>query len=79
MEVFRGLGLADEVHAAGARVSRVFARECLASPEQKELLDPVSLLNTQALSPEPSFWYCPQSRLEPILLAAARRRGADVR
>jgi putative polyketide hydroxylase len=79
MEVFRGLGLADEIHAAGARVSRIFAREHLASREQKELMDPASLLDTQALSPEPFLWYCPQSRLEPILRAAARQRGADVR
>ena len=31
------------------------------------------------MTPEPTSWYCPQSRLEPILLEAARQRGVDVR
>src|SRR6266508_465043 len=79
LEVFRGLGLSDEIHAAGAQVSRIFARQHLASREQKELLDTASLLDTRALSPEPFMWYCPQSRLEPILLKAARQRGGDIR
>jgi len=42
-------------------------------------MDPASLLDTRELSPEPFMWYCPQSRLEPILLRTARQRGADVR
>jgi len=79
LEVFRGLGLSDEIHAAGARASRIFARDRLASSEQKEVMDPASLLDTHALSPEPFIWYCPQSRLEPILRDTARQRGADVR
>jgi putative polyketide hydroxylase len=79
LEVFRGLGLSDDIHAAGAQVSRIFARQHLASREQKELLDTASLLDTRALSPEPFMWYCPQSRLEPILLKAARQRGGDIR
>jgi 2-polyprenyl-6-methoxyphenol hydroxylase-like FAD-dependent oxidoreductase len=79
MEVFRSLGLSDDIHAAGGHVSRIFAREYLASPEEREVLDPASLLNAEALSPEPFMWYCPQSRLEPLLLAAARARGAEVR
>jgi putative polyketide hydroxylase len=79
MEVFRSLGLSDDIHAAGGHVSRIFAREYLASREEREVLDPASLLNAEALSPEPFMWYCPQSRLEPILLATARARGADIR
>ena len=31
------------------------------------------------LSPEPAAQYCPQSRLEPILLDETRRRGSEVR
>ena len=31
------------------------------------------------LSPEPAVQYCPQSRLEPMLLAETRRRGNEVR
>jgi putative polyketide hydroxylase len=79
MEVFRGLGLSDDIHAAGGHVSRIFAREHLSSRRERELMDPASLLDTVELSPEPFMWYCPQSRLEPILLAAARTRGADIR
>jgi len=79
LEVFRGLGLASEIRAASAPVSRVFRRERLASPDQYEMLDPASLLDATAFSPEPSLRYCPQSRTEPILLAAARARGVDVR
>jgi putative polyketide hydroxylase len=79
MEIFRSLGLAGAIHEVGASVSRVFAREHLASKDEKVLLDPGSLLDTTPLSPEPFLWFCPQSRLEPILLAAARDRGADVR
>lgn len=79
MEVFHGLGLSEEIHRAGAKASRIFARERLTSSTQKLVFDASSLLDTKALSPEPFMWYCPQSRLEPILLAAARERGADVR
>jgi 2-polyprenyl-6-methoxyphenol hydroxylase-like FAD-dependent oxidoreductase len=79
MEVLRSLGLSDDIHAAGGHVSRIFAREYLASRREREVLDPASLLKAEALSPEPFMWYCPQSRLEPILLAAARTRGADIR
>ncbi|HEY9304404.1 MAG TPA: FAD-dependent monooxygenase, partial [Mycobacterium sp.] len=31
------------------------------------------------LTPEPAAQYCPQSRLEPMLLAETRRRGSEVR
>jgi 2-polyprenyl-6-methoxyphenol hydroxylase-like FAD-dependent oxidoreductase len=79
MEVLRGLGLRDVVHAAGGAVSRIFARESLASYEEREITDPTSLLDSSALSPEPFLWYCPQSRLEPILAAAAHSRGVDLR
>jgi 2-polyprenyl-6-methoxyphenol hydroxylase-like FAD-dependent oxidoreductase len=79
MEVLRGLGLSAAVHAAGGHVGRMFARDQLASGEQRESLDPGSLLNVEALSPEPFVWHCPQSRLGPVLLAAARARGAEIR
>src|SRR6266536_833153 len=80
MEVFRGLGLEAEVRAAGTRVSQIFRMESLASREQEEVLDPAQLVDLpQAISPEPFMWYCPQSRLEPLLLTEVRRRGGDVR
>jgi len=80
LEIFRGLGLEAEVRAAGTRVSRVFRKQSLASSEQEELLDPSMLFeHLEAISPDQFIWYCPQSRLEPLLLAEARRRGGDVR
>lgn len=33
----------------------------------------------EGLSPEPPAQYCPQSRLEPMLLAETRRLGSEVR
>jgi putative polyketide hydroxylase len=83
LEVFRGLGLERQVIAAGSHVSRVFRSETLASPEREELLavDAATRIvdHPEILTPEPPSWYCPQSRLEPILLAAATERGSDVR
>lgn len=80
LEVFRGLGLEAEVIAAGTKISRVFGRATLASSEREELIDPGSLLQgLEKVSPDPLIWYCPQSRLEPLLLAEARKRGGDVR
>jgi 2-polyprenyl-6-methoxyphenol hydroxylase-like FAD-dependent oxidoreductase len=81
LEVFRGLGLEEEVHAAGDRVTHSFLKETLASPEQKEVLniDALTPPNQQEISPEQFLMYCPQSRLEPLLLAANQQRGCDVR
>jgi putative polyketide hydroxylase len=80
LEVFRGLGLDARVRAAGKRVSRMYRKQSLAASEQEELLDPISLVeHLDEISPEPFSWYCPQSVLEPLLLAELRRRGVDVR
>src|SRR5262249_33728551 len=80
LEVFRGLGLEAKVIAAGTKISRVFSRSTLASGEQEELIDPNSLLQgLEKVSPEPLIWYCPQSRLEPLLLDEARKHSRDVR
>jgi putative polyketide hydroxylase len=83
LEVFRGLGLERQVIAAGSHVSRVFRSATLASAEREELLavDAATRIvdHPEILTPEPPSWYCPQSRLEPILLAAATERGSDVR
>jgi putative polyketide hydroxylase len=49
LEVFRGLGLATRIHDAGAHVSRISARQQLASPEQRLVMDPATLLDTSAL------------------------------
>jgi 2-polyprenyl-6-methoxyphenol hydroxylase-like FAD-dependent oxidoreductase len=80
LEVFRGLGLGKEVHAAGMHGSRIFRKPSLASPEQEEVAIPqLEPPHMEKLSPEPFYFYCPQSRLEPVLRAAAVQRGCDVR
>lgn len=80
MEVFRGLGLVEQVRAAGAPISRMFRKRNLAASEQEELLNPVGLVeHLEEISPELLGWYCPQSKLEPLLLGEARRHGVDVR
>jgi putative polyketide hydroxylase len=83
LEVLRGLGLQEEVHAAGDRLIYSYLKETLASPEQKQFsalnIDALIPSNQQEISPEPFLIYCPQSRLEPLLLAANRQRGCDVR
>ena len=80
LEIFRGLGLEAEVRAAGTRVSRLFRKPSLASSEQEELLDPLSLVaHLEEITPEPLVWYCPQSQHEPLLLAEVGQRGGEVR
>ncbi len=81
LEVFRGLRLEEEVRAAGTSASRIYRKPSLASPEQEELFDPTQLQppGLQEISPEPFMLYCPQSRLEPLLRAAAKQQGCDVR
>ena len=84
LEVFRGLGLEAQVIAAGNHVSRMFRKETLVSPEQEEFpaVDEATRHRRPSGDPHPGAsraWYCPQSRLEPLLLAAASERGVDVR
>ena len=80
LEVLRGLGLADEVHAVADGVSDMFVRPTLNSDEEKLAIDIDSFFaGLDHLSPEPSAQYCPQSSLEPMLLAETRRRGGEVR
>jgi len=83
LEVFRGLGLEAQVLAAGTHVSKAFRKQTLASPEREEFPTVEQAFHIadhpEILTPEPLFWYCPQSRLEPLLLAVARQRGCDVR
>lgn len=80
LEILRGLGLRDEVHAVADHVSALMVRPALNSPEEKPAIDVNAVFaGLDALSPEPAAQYCPQSRLEPILLAETRRRGGEVR
>src|SRR5262245_4327142 len=83
LEVFRGLGLGEEVIAAGAQLSRTLRKETLTSrgeqgfPSIEQFLHIADHL--EVVTPEPPFWYCPQSRLEPLLRTEANRCGCDVR
>lgn len=83
LEVFRGLGLEVQVLAAGSHVSRMFGKQTLISREQVTFPSVDQAFHIvdrpEMLTPEPLVWYCPQSRLEPLLLAEATRHGCDVR
>lgn len=80
LEILRGLGLGDEVHAVADHVSGIMVKPALNSAEERLAIDVNAIFTgLDHLSPEPAAQYCPQSRLEPILLADTRRRGGEVR
>jgi putative polyketide hydroxylase len=80
LEILRGLGLADEAHAVADRVSDMYVKPTLNSPEEELAIDiDAFFTGLDRLSPEPAVQYCPQSSLEPMLLAETRRRGSEVR
>ncbi len=80
LEILRGLGLDDEIHAVVEGVTDMVVKPTLNSAEQRRALDIDALFaGFDGLSPEPSVQYCPQSRLEPILLAYTRDLGNEVR
>jgi putative polyketide hydroxylase len=80
MEIFRTWGVADEVRTASSNVIArgVFGRT-LVDPDLTE--NPIGLpLPREALAVSPAFpACCAQDLLEPILLDAARRAGAEIR
>ncbi|MBV8180035.1 MAG: FAD-dependent monooxygenase [Mycobacterium sp.] len=80
LEILRGLGLDDEVHAVADGVSDMVVKPTLNSAEEKLAIDIDALFaGLDHLSPEPSAQYCPQSSLEPMLLAETRGCGSEVR
>src|ERR1700755_1801316 len=80
LEVLRGLGVGDAVHAVAEGVSSMVTKSTLNSAEQRQSLDVDAIFAGMAeLSPEPAAQYCPQSRLEPILLGYARTHDSEVR
>jgi 2-polyprenyl-6-methoxyphenol hydroxylase-like FAD-dependent oxidoreductase len=80
LEILRGLGLADEIHAIAERVSDMLGKPTLNSAVQRQAFDVNAMFSPfQELSPEPAGQYCPQSALEPILLSHIRRHGSQVR
>lgn len=73
-----GVGLA--VDAVAEHITTMVAKHTLNSAEETAAFDAESSLpSVDDLSPEPFGKYCPQSKLEPILLGEARRRGSEVR
>jgi putative polyketide hydroxylase len=80
LEILRRLGVGDSVDAVAEHISTMVCKETLSSPEESGVFDAASTLSSaEGLSPEPYGRYCPQSRLEPILLEEARRLGSEVR
>jgi 2-polyprenyl-6-methoxyphenol hydroxylase-like FAD-dependent oxidoreductase len=80
LEILRGLGVGDEVHAVASGVSSMVVKPTLNSREQRQALDIDAIFAGMAeLTPEPAAQYCPQSSLEPILLADARKHDGEVR
>lgn len=80
LEILRGLGLSDEVHRVAESYSDMVVKPALNNPDEEPALDMDAIFAPfEDLSPEPSVQYCPQSRLEPILLADSRRHGNEVR
>lgn len=80
LEILRRLGVGDAVDAVAEHISTMVCKETLSSPEQSGVFDAASMLSgAERLSPEAYGRYCPQSRLEPILLDESRRLGGEVR
>jgi putative polyketide hydroxylase len=79
LEILRGLGLGPAVNAVAEHISTVVSKNTLSSADETPLFDAEESFTAEAFSPEPFGKYCPQSRLEPILLAETRRLGSEVR
>lgn len=80
LEILRGLGLSGAVHEVAEHVSNMVVKPALNSPAEEPAIDLDAVFaGLDTLSQEPVVQYCPQSRLEPILLAETRRRGSEAR
>ncbi len=80
LEILRGLGIADQVHAVADGISDLLTKPSLNSTEARQAFDVDAIFAPfDGLSPEPSAQYCPQSALEPILVEHIRGRGSQVR
>jgi putative polyketide hydroxylase len=80
LEILRGLGLGDQARAVADRASGMVVKPALNSAEENLAIDIDALFaGLDQLGPEPAVQYCPQSSLEPMLLAETRRWGSEVR
>ena len=80
LEIMRRLGLESQINAVAEQIGTMIAKPALTSDDETVALDTESIFpNVEGISPEPFGKYCPQSKLEPILLAETRRRGSEAR
>jgi putative polyketide hydroxylase len=79
LEILRGIGLGPAVNASADHISNMVSKHTLSDHEVTPVLGADFFPSAEAVSPEPFGRYCPQSKLEPILLAESRRLGCDVR
>lgn len=82
MEIFRGIGIADAVHAAGLApeaYERILWKRTITGEELGALtMDFARVTERVAASPS-RIASCAQDRVEELLRAAAERRGCDLR
>jgi putative polyketide hydroxylase len=79
LEILRGVGLGPAVNASADHISKVISKHTLSDAEVTPVWGADFFPSAEAVSPEPFGKYCPQSKLEPILLGESRRLGCDVR
>jgi putative polyketide hydroxylase len=79
LEILRGVGLGPAINAAADHISNLVSKHTLSDAEATPVLGGDFFPSAEAVSPEPFGKYCPQSKLEPILLAESRRLDCDVR
>ena len=79
LEIMRGLGVGDAVNAVADHISAMVAKPTLNSPDETGVIEADFFPSAAGVSPEPFGRYCPQSRLEPILLDETRRLGSLAR
>ncbi len=81
LEILRGLGL-ERRGPRGRRTCLVDGGQTDAEQRRTKNWPSTSTRSSRVWTrsaPSPTAQYCPQSRLEPILLAETRRRGSEVR
>jgi putative polyketide hydroxylase len=81
MELFRGTGLAGPIREAGRILKdnhHLLAYDTMDKPPLRRIIDTSDQEATSRISPETECM-CAQDLLEPVLLAEARRLGADIR
>jgi putative polyketide hydroxylase len=79
LEILRSVGLGPAVNAAADHISNLISKHTLSDSEVTPVMGADFFPSAEAVSSEPFGKYCPQSKLEPILLAESRRLGCDVR